>query len=511
MKFLIVILIFFLVLIKADQQCTSDSSCEELSHCVNQKCIHKGLFPLATTEYVGTAAMMIISCIGNAGGIGGSAISISLMLLLFKFDAHSAVAMTQVFIFGGAAAAILLKFRDRHPAKDRPLIYYDVLMQIMGPILLGVSMGVMINPVFPEWLILLLLTLVVIYLLIDIIQRAKKIYRAEKSLPLIQDSQHVPGKFESLIKSFVSRVPTRKNIHTEGYESSREYENLTFSILLGRSEKQTHTVEEYSLNSIREETEDLKLSTQAVPPEIQFKIARIYENEKKTISCVPALYFTTLAVITINFSFLKGSSTSGSILGIESCSSEYFGLIVGYIILMIIMILISSFYLVKKTEICEQGNYQFDEGDVRWDSKKCFVIIVFGISAGTIVGLLGMGGGNIIGPLLLGLGIRPEIATISSSFSIFLSSGTAAAQFFIKGQIQIDYAGWFLGVSILGSLGGILVLRRYAIKNNKVSLLVFCLAAILFCSLIIIPTVGIMNALKQYNQGTLELGFSSLC
>jgi Predicted permeases len=78
-----------------------------------------------------------------------------------------------------------------------------------------------------------------------------------------------------------------------------------------------------------------------------------------------------------------------------------------------------------------------------------------------------MGGGNIIGPLLLGLGIRPEIATISSSFSIFLSSGTAAAQFFIKGQIQIDYAGWFLGVSILGSLGGILVLRRYAIKNIK--------------------------------------------
>ena len=114
MKFLIVILIFFLVLIKADQQCTSDSSCEELSHCVNQKCIHKGLFPLATTEYVGTAAMMIISCIGNAGGIGGSAISISLMLLLFKFVTwKNVVGLIFVHVDGRRANSVVLKIKQK--------------------------------------------------------------------------------------------------------------------------------------------------------------------------------------------------------------------------------------------------------------------------------------------------------------------------------------------------------------------------------------------------------------
>ena len=64
----------------------------------------------------------------------------------------------------------------------------------------------------------------------------------------------------------------------------------------------------------------------------------------------------------------------------------------------------------------------------------------YGTITGIIAGLLGLGGGNIIGPLLLRLGVRPEVSTISSSFSIFISSGIAAALFFISGDIKLDYA-----------------------------------------------------------------------
>ena len=126
--------------------------------------------------------MLVISCIANAGGIGGSSITISLMLLMFGFNAHAAVAQTQVFIFAGTFTATMLKIKDRHPTRNRPLIYYDVLMVIVGTVLIGVSIGVVINPIFPEWLILGLLTLLVVFLLWDIVKRIKKQFIREKGV-----------------------------------------------------------------------------------------------------------------------------------------------------------------------------------------------------------------------------------------------------------------------------------------------------------------------------------------
>jgi uncharacterized membrane protein YfcA len=171
----------------------------------------------------------------------------------------------------------------------------------------------------------------------------------------------------------------------------------------------------------------------------------------------------------------------------------------------------ASHYLVQKTTLCEKTQYAFDEGDIKWNYSKCISLSLAGLVAGIIVGLLGMGGGNIIGPLLLSLGVRPEISTISSSFSIFISSGTASVQFFIAGAFDLKYGGLLFGISCCGSVLGILVLRKYAIKARRNSLLILCLGIILFASLIIIPTVGVMDAIRQHNQGSLQLGFKSIC
>jgi uncharacterized membrane protein YfcA len=139
------------------------------------------------------------------------------------------------------------------------------------------------------------------------------------------------------------------------------------------------------------------------------------------------------------------------------------------------------------------------------------IIILVAFGAGIAVGLLGLGGGNVIGPLLLGFGVRPEVSTISSLFTILLSTSTAALQLIISGQINLQYAGWFYWQSVLGSVFGILVLRRYAAKKQRMSLLIMCLAAILFFSFIIIPIVGSLNAVKQAEDGTFQLGFKKTC
>ena len=545
-------LIFLLVFSNAQDSCFVDSDCLELNSCRDGLCEHKSLFPLATSEIVGIFVMIVVSTIANAGGVGGSSMTISLMLLMHKFNPHTSVALTQVFIFAGTCTATLLKIRDRHPTRDRPLIYYDVLMQIVSPILIGVSVGVTVNVAFPGWLILALLTIVVIFLVYDILKRSIKIYKkekaAEKVVPVINSdskslqSEEVSSGITKQVRSDVAvktaqlRVENGENREKER-KNSKNFDEVAENN--EKSEKRGICAEEGSLKSLdgeevpendsvslRSEEREKDLSDEVaagdddlparaesteISQELLRKVTTIYQEEKKIIAWVPLCYFFLLAGASILFSLIKGNSASKSIVGIEACSAGYFGVTVAYLGFMFLMNLASSVYLVRKTQVCEKTNYVFDEGDIHWTYSKCAYVTVCSVIAGIVVGLLGMGGGNLIGPMLLALGVRPEISTISSSFTIFISSGTASAQYFITGVIDLQYSAWFFGLSVLGSIFGILVLRKIAIKKQRVSLLIFCLFIILFSSLVIIPTIGVLNAIKQKQDGNFQLGFKNLC
>ncbi|OMJ94769.1 hypothetical protein SteCoe_1948 [Stentor coeruleus] len=561
-------ILLLLVLSKASNICKVDDDCADLNYCVNGECKHKSLFPLETTEYIGLFVMIIISIISNAGGVGGSSMIISLMLILHKFDTHKCVAMTQVFILSGTATAIFLKFKDRHPTKDKPLIYYDALMQIVSPILVGVSVGVMINPAFPAWLILALLTIVVSGLVWGTFKRGMILYKKESQVrkeTVINTAVVVPKIAENL-NNVALRTEMKENVvlpediitTSERPDTiSAEQANLRFLISednkgdeneklaqydenerlarCGSKDKEGESVRDndnehddihynhsFELDSNNEalnhpentsvpDVSEISHIDKTLSPDIQKKILDIYTSEKKMISYIHLFYFIILTGVSITFTLLKGSSSSKSLVGIKQCSPSYFGLTISYFIFMILMNLAASFYLVKKTEICEKGHYSFDDGDIKWTYKKCFIVTIASVGAGIVVGLLGLGGGNLIGPMLLYLGVRPEISTISSSFTIFISSGTAAAQYFILGMIDFSYTAWFFGLSIIGSLCGMLILRKYAIKKQRVSLLIFCLSTILFCSLILIPIIGVMDAIKQSDQGTFQLNFKTIC
>ena len=521
MKLLWIITIILIVNASTEITCHSDNDCGSLNSCEGSKCVHKNLIPLALIEYIGTFIMLFVSCIANAGGIGGSSITISLMLLLFRFDAHGAVANTQVFIFAGTLAATSLKIKDRHPTRDRPLIYYDILMPVIGPIILGVSVGVMINPMFPEWLILSLLTLLVTFLLWDIIGRAKKIVNKERAAYKIsvrenlieEDDEKAEEEIKTNLTSYWFEALSQNTVFIESQNFSvrtaRNVENKTVSVIGNGPVNQSKNDSKSKVSP--EEISSLISKNQAksqFESEYFIKVQDIYKQEKRIIAWIPLTYFILLACISMTFTMLR---VNRQLSGIKSCTELDFTLTAGYVILMFFMMFFASAYLVRKTSICEKGGYDFDDGDIHWTYHKCVRMCLFGVLTGLIVGLLGMGGGNIIGPLLLSLGVRPEISTISSSFSIFISSGIAAAQFFISGDVDIYYAAWFFGVSIIGSINGICILRKIAIKRNRVSVLVICIGVILFLSLLIIPTVGTMNAIDQNNQGVLQIGFTSIC
>lgn len=60
-------------------------------------------------------------------------------------------------IMGTSVSTVSYNLRLKHPTMDRPLIDYDLALLIQPMLMLGISIGVIFNVIFPDWLVTVLL------------------------------------------------------------------------------------------------------------------------------------------------------------------------------------------------------------------------------------------------------------------------------------------------------------------------------------------------------------------
>lgn len=60
-------------------------------------------------------------------------------------------------IMGTACSTVYYNRRLRHPSLDAPLIDYHLALLIQPMLMLGISIGVILNVIIPEWMVTLLL------------------------------------------------------------------------------------------------------------------------------------------------------------------------------------------------------------------------------------------------------------------------------------------------------------------------------------------------------------------
>ena len=106
-----------------------------------------------------------------SGGTGGGGIFVPVLIAVGLYPPIIAIPISKVMIFGAAIANFLYFGRQRHPTENRPLIEFNAAI-IMEPITLaGTVIGVYCNVIFPSWLILLCLLLVLALLSIKTLQK----------------------------------------------------------------------------------------------------------------------------------------------------------------------------------------------------------------------------------------------------------------------------------------------------------------------------------------------------
>ncbi|KAF8391466.1 hypothetical protein HHK36_023771 [Tetracentron sinense] len=99
----------------------------------------------------------VAASISSAGGVGGGGLFVPILNIVAGLDLKTASSFSAFMVTGGSLANVIYNLSIKNPKfGGKTLIDYDIALLSEPCMLLGVSVGVICNFVFPEWLITIL-------------------------------------------------------------------------------------------------------------------------------------------------------------------------------------------------------------------------------------------------------------------------------------------------------------------------------------------------------------------
>eukprot|EP00850_Spirogloea_muscicola_P006088 SM000028S10182 [mRNA] locus=s28:777959:781231:+ [translate_table: standard] len=133
-------------------------------------------------------------------------------------------------------------------------------------------------------------------------------------------------------------------------------------------------------------------------------------------------------------------------------------------------------------------------GDAQWGWKELLSVPLCGLPAGCLGAMLGLGGAIIIRPTLLQAHVNSQVCSATMGLLILLSSTLALVEYAILGQLPMDYAAYFLGLSFIAAMLGMLAGRWVLARSGLLPAATFMLAAIISAGAVVI---GSTSGLRQ--------------
>ncbi|KAL1813257.1 hypothetical protein DCAR_0625558 [Daucus carota subsp. sativus] len=150
------------------------------------------------------------------------------------------------------------------------------------------------------------------------------------------------------------------------------------------------------------------------------------------------------------------------------------------------------------------------EAAIEWTMPNLVFCALCGILGGTVGGLLGSGGGFILGPLLLEIGVIPQVASATATFVMMFSSSLSVVEFYLLKRFPIPFALYLMFISVLAGFWGQLFIRKLIAVLKRASLIVFILSAVIFASALTMGVVGTEKSIKMINNHEF-MGFLGFC
>eukprot|EP00297_Palpitomonas_bilix_P009051 CAMPEP_0113874728 /NCGR_PEP_ID=MMETSP0780_2-20120614/4503_1 /TAXON_ID=652834 /ORGANISM="Palpitomonas bilix" /LENGTH=521 /DNA_ID=CAMNT_0000860549 /DNA_START=58 /DNA_END=1623 /DNA_ORIENTATION=+ /assembly_acc=CAM_ASM_000599 len=450
-------------------------------------CIHKPLFsPFLSLDAVGGIAIMIGCIFAVAGGIGGGGLFVPLLILVESFDVHEAVPLSKAMILAAAIVSFTSNVRKRNPHADRPLIDLDCAIFLVPMTLAGTVPGTILNVVFPTWLIGLLLIIVLGATTYRTVQKGVKTLKKERA-----DAAHMKAKATSIYAS-----ESGDSVELIGAEEA----------VLDGDEVDDEEEVEGSADVDEEKTEDIITAEDEANRKL---IESIQANERKFSLKKFFAMWGIWAVLGVS-AIIRGGH-GFSMLGIDPCSDNgwvFYTFAVLPVLFCTIVCMLYGRYLANRYELKQKIGYPFADGDFKWTRRSTLVYPWVAMVGGIFAGLLGIGGGMVIGPILLELGGHPQVSSAVSAFTILFTASATTFQFLLLGVLEYDYALYYSIICAIAAVIGQKAVGAIIKKYKKVSIIVFCLAGVMGVSSVLIGGIDIFQTIDDLNKNR-SMGFQA--
>lgn len=386
------------------------------------------------------------SACGTVGGVGGGGIFVPMLTLIVGFDTKSAAALSKCMIMGASASSVWYNLRVPHPTKEVPILDYDLALLFQPMLMLGITIGVALSVVFPYWLI----TVLIIILFLGTSSR-----------------------------SFCKAIEMWKEETIFNKEITRQQEALVNS----RGELLIDT--EYD---------------PLVPRE---------EKSQMQILCFNLRWKWIWVLVLVWIAFLALQIIKN---GVEVCSVWYWVLFCSQFPIALGVFGYESVKLYKehKKRMSTGNTESICEASIGWTATHIAFCSLCGILGGTVGGLLGSGGGFILGPLLLEIGVIPQVASATATFVMMFSSSLSVVEFYLLKRFPIPYALYLTSVSILAGFWGQFIIRKIITFLKRASIIVFVLSGVIFASAITMGIIGIETSIEMIHNHEF-MGFLGFC
>ena len=372
--------------------------------------------------------------------IGGGGILVPIYILLLQFPVKHAIPLASITVFGGAIANNILNASKVHPNHiERPLIDWDLILQLEPMTIGGALIGADLNEKLPEMVLLVLMLVLLTFTAFKTLSKAFKLYSEE-------EMQRGGGG-----------------------------SNYGKSNVLSPSED-TPLIHKH-------------LETGPSPVDISERQAIQCQVQSAARSLVSLFAFITV------IDLLQGTpeGNGGGPFGLQSCGSDCYWFIEATLFACIIL-----FSLFVRSSILQRqkiGGPILSE--IHWDERNTVIYPMLSIMAGLVAGMFGIGGGIVKGPLMLALGVHPKVASATSACMILFTSCTSTLCYFVFGFLKYDYALFCVVLGFVSTLIGQTMMTEVMKRaGQRSSYIAFCIGLVVAISAIAMGIESVIAVMK---------------
>jgi uncharacterized membrane protein YfcA len=209
---------------------------------------------------------------------------------------------------------------------------------------------------------------------------------------------------------------------------------------------------------------------------------------------------------------VEGNSRLPSVLGIPRCSFIFWFCFIAFAIFLIVYakIIYGKIRAEEEQRVFIGNNEDFRIGSDK-TAQNIDKILFICFLGGIMSGMLGVGGGIVMTPLMLELGVLPKIASSTANFLLVFTASAGSFLFIISKQLIWDYAIFYAILCSIASVIGSIYISQYIKRTNKTSVLIYTLFYLMILSLVILPINGIKHAYYDLQSGFNIFEFRSFC